>query len=783
MNALRALRALARVELRALRRNRARSLLVIALVAVPVAAMAGGGTLLRIVRPTADERRVATLGSAALRVDAGTAAEAAAARASLPPDARVDVVVFGQELLRAPGRRIGARSLALDLGGLGGGIVRIVRGRAPAAPDEVALSPVALASLALDVGDRVTHAERDALVTGVAIDPEELDLPLVVRSSAAPPAGGRYVLLAERGEPSTLRAAGHHVVARGDVGEPDAFEAATVFVVGGFGLFEAGLVVAAAFAVGLRRRQRELGLLAAAGATPAGLCAAVLASAAVLAALGAALGVAVGLGAAAAAHPFLAGWNARANGPFEVSWAHVGGASLLGIVAALGAVVLPARAVVRLPVRVALAGRRPPATSSGRWLGLGLALAATGVAVQFLGRASDGALAAVAVLAGSILGVLGLGACSPALLALAARSAGRLPLVWRLAVRDAGRFRARNGPVVTAVLASMSISVLVGSLVASIDALVATRAPLLRDDHLWVDGPGAAAVAERLASELDVVAAAPLRAVYAGGAPLRARGDWVALAGEELWRALDVAGAAGALREGKLVVLDAQSAELAPSVELTSQAGRALGRVDVVAFAPPLVLGAPRALLGESALARLGLASGPPPGSDETPWLVRLSAPVERAVLARAQDVAVSVPGTAVDAQVARERPQRVFFHLVLLACLATGTLVVLAATTLSSVESTADARVLHAVGAAPRVTAALAAARACYLALFGCVLAIPAGLLPALGLASLADVELTPAIPWAELVVVALALPALSYSVVRVASSFRRRVFVALSS
>jgi ABC-type antimicrobial peptide transport system permease subunit len=98
---------------------------------------------------------------------------------------------------------------------------------------------------------------------------------------------------------------------------------------GGIGLLEAALVVAAAFAVSLRRRQHEIGLLGSVGAAPGTIGAALLVSTGALAAAGALAGAVVGIGAAAALHPFLDAWNRRANGGFEVAWAYVVGGVLL----------------------------------------------------------------------------------------------------------------------------------------------------------------------------------------------------------------------------------------------------------------------------------------------------------------------------------------------------------------------------------------------------------------------------------------------------------------------
>lgn len=476
MRRLRAWRALARVELRALRRNPARSALVAALVAVPVAALAGGGALLETTLPTLAERRAQELGRAALRVDATEACPPDEVLALLPGAARVEAIVPGRLHLGAPASELPA--LALDVHGLAAGMLRVVDGRAPSAPGEVALSPQVAA-----------QPGADLVLTGRVVAPEATRSPLALlapgTSWLGPPR--RWLVDvpdegAARALAARLRGAGAAVLARHEIAAGDGFESVVLFVVGGFAFFEAALVVAAAFAVGVRRRRREVGLLGATGATPADVTLAIVASAAVLALAGCALGLAVGVAGSRALHPFLDGWNGRLNGPLELSLPHLAGAAALGLGSAVVAAALPALGVARLPVRVALGGRRPVAGSGHGWLRAGVLSLALGLLLLTLAASGSDAAAGVGVLGGSVLAVLGLGACSPWLLGALARAAGPLPLAWRLAVRDAGRFRARNGPVVTAVLAALSISVLVATLVHTVERSTGAA----RSDRGWL---------------------------------------------------------------------------------------------------------------------------------------------------------------------------------------------------------------------------------------------------------------------------------------------------------
>ena len=707
MSGWRALRALARVEWRQLRRHRGRSWLIVALVALPVAAMAGGRTLLATTQVTPDERRAEQLGAAALRIDVlrtdglhdddphGDTLHGGDL-AALPAHARTAELRVGRESVAVPGRRLAARSLTLPAaallpGGLAAGMYVLSAGRAPSRPDEVALSPALLRALERGPGDSVTLSGGPARVCGEIIAPEDLSLPLVLRAPSVRRPDDKRALLVDlpeqeaRDVATALRAAGQHVTLRAEIDGADGFESLVVFVVGGFGLLEAALVIASAFAVGLRRRQHELGLLGATGAPLGAQRAALIASAAWLAGLGALLGLALGVGGAFALHPLLDGWNLRWNGPLELPPGSLLAAALLALVTAVLAAAPPTLVATRLPIREALGGRRPITTTARGWLLLGLGALTVGLASTVAGALLPGPAAALVLLAGSGCALLGFGACSPWVLATLADRAAPLPLSWRLAVRDAGRFRARNGPVVTAVLAGMAISVVLATLIHSIEAMTPTLPRGLPDDVLLVDGSAAELRGAELADALGAVDCAPL-------------GD---------------------------------------------------------ATAPP-----------EHATAPTGRAA-PPPGHEFVPWQVRLAGPVTPDVLERAQALAARWPGTVVDAELLRHRPDRQLYPAVLLLCMLTGLVVIGAVTALGAVESAADARVLHAVGAAPPMLRAHAAARAAYLALLGCVLAIPAGLIPAAGLLAFvnAGVEIGLHPPWPELLAVVAGLPVLAFA------------------
>lgn len=799
MKALRTLRALARVEVRQLLLYPRRSLLVMLLVAVPVAAVVGGSTLAQITERTVEEQRTQTMGAAPLRVDGIEHRDhLERARTLLPPEARIADLFVGVEEVSVPGTRLRGKLIAIDSqalepGGLAHGMVVFKSGRAPRNAGEVALSPVLLEGLDRRLGDQVV-LEYGPLrtITAVVVDPEQLDLPLVVRPAAAVEHRGRHSLLVElpgnlpegSATATTLREAGLRPSLRAEVGGRSD-TGRLILALGILGFFEAALVIAAAFAVSIRRRQREIGLLGATGATVHGLWSSLLMSAATVALVGGVVGTVAGTALAALLHPFLDGWNQRFNGGFEVSTESILAGVLLGLLTAVLAAAIPARGAARLPIRLALGGRRPPTADARSWLRVGIFLVLLGILLTSMARSEHTAAAVLGVLVGPVLGIVGFGLCSPWLLDVLARRAAPLPLSWRLAVRDAGRFRSRNGPVVTAILAGMSMSMTLAILVTSIETAIDLIPATYREDQLLVEGTDAEAVARRIATELSAVAVAPWSIAYTGGEPVRAQftggptrrfvGETIAIGNEDFLRAMGAEAAREPFTSGRLVALDPapEPAEL----RLTSWLGdRPLTSPSLFRSALDQRLREPAFLLHEEALAEYGMEPGPPIRRTLTPWLVRLPQPVTRRDLARSQALAAASVGTSVDAALLHQRPAKGFYYVVLGLCVFTGLVIVLIANALTAAESAGDERVLHAVGAAPSLVRRHLAARAAYLAALGCILAVPGGLLPTMGLLRAAKLPMEMVVPWHAVASTLLVLPAVAYLGAWLLSAARRR-------
>ena len=184
-------------------------------------------------------------------------------------------------------------------------------------------------------------------------------------------------------------------------------------LIAGLVALEVVLLAGPAFAVGARRRHRDLALVAADGGTPAQLRRIVLADGVVLGSLAAVGGIVARCGRRARRRG--PGWRCTWSVPGPAAtgcsrWRCVGIAGLAVVTGVLAALV-PAFTAARQPVVAALAGRRGITRARRRWLLLGPGHGHARRRLVTAGgaqRSSD-----TVVLTGLILGELGLVLCTP----------------------------------------------------------------------------------------------------------------------------------------------------------------------------------------------------------------------------------------------------------------------------------------------------------------------------------------------------------------------------------
>jgi putative ABC transport system permease protein len=306
------------------------------------------------------------------------------------------------------------------------------------------------------------------------------------------------------------------------------FSVTTVF------LLLASLIAAAGFAVVAQRRLRQLGMLAAVGATEKQLRLVLLANGAMVGAIAAVVGTTAGLAAWVVFAPTLESAVDHRIDRLSLPWWLIAATVLLALLGATAAAWWPGRAAARLPVVLALSGRplRPRPARHSAIAAAGLI--AVGVGCLALSNRDRAALIVAGIVA-TILGSLLLG---PLAIRIFSRLAGRVSIAPRLALRDLARYQARSGAALAAVTLALGMAASVIVVASAEAAKKAAEPPALSDRQIRVylgsgdarqftplDAPAQlprlAASVRQLAAQLDQATVVPLRKpVQPGASPL-----------------------------------------------------------------------------------------------------------------------------------------------------------------------------------------------------------------------------------------------------------------------
>jgi putative ABC transport system permease protein len=775
------LRALARIAWRDARRHRGRSLLVLAMVALPIAALTVGVVFFSVANPTTEQQAADVLGDADITIVGDDPAALRRAAGDLPSDSTITVRTTVTTTSVVDGRR--HTVLVDDVlpdDPLLAPRYDLLDGRPPERSGETVVAPAVLDDFGVGIGDEIAFDAPDLrlLVTGTVVRPERLAEPTALVPPGAldgvPGAAvsGLFVDLpggvdaADLPVDDTL-----HSVVRADLGDPFADRSAAVgsmFGLAALGLAETGLVVVAAFVIGTDRRLRRAGLVAAIGGEPRHARTMVLLEGVVLGLAGAIIGVGLGLATTRLSAARLDQVVGRVTAGTPLPWPMLAGAIVLGTAAATIAVLGQARLAGRVGVVDALAGRVPPPTPPGRVARRGalVALVGAGIIAAGTGRGNEGIQ--VAGIGTMVAGIL---MAVPLLVAAVGRAATRLPLPLRLAARDTARHGRRAGAAVAGATLALALPVTVATITLAEDAR--TRAePPLATDHVLVSGGTRASMADvpviddAVRATTDVDAAATLtRATFArhGGAGRAAPGPALVHAGPppadaaaqalgtltvgdaDLLRALHAEERIADLRAGAVVVIgedvvDGGTVHVAPA---TDGAGAPVD-LRAVASDGPTYPSLPQFVISPRAAQRAGLTA-----DARGPLLYRAASPVGtetldeiRAAIATIDDVWVlGAADTFVDSGSFQALMMAVTVPIAL-ATLGVSTAMVVA-------ESRRDQAVLAAVGAAPGTRRRMVGSAALLLGLLAAALAIPAGYVPVTLMLRFSEAAYPVVVPW----------------------------------
>ena len=502
-------RAVVRWAWRMFRRDWRQQILVIALLTVAVAAAIASVTIAYNSGPTDD----AELGSAdhLLRFDGADPgkleAGVAAARERF---GTVDVI--GHRSLRVPGSVDPVEFRAQNpRGPYGDARLALRRGRYPAGPGEVAVSDGVATLLGVEIGDPLPLDGPGRTVVGIVENPRDLsdEFALVTPSSAGAPdqvtvlmdgsAGAVDAFFESQGDRSALMGSEQRESNR-------AADALAMFSVATVFLLLATLVAAAGFAVIAQRRLRQLGALAAIGATEKHLRLVLLTNGTVVGAIGAWIGAIMGLAIWLALVPTLEPAVGHRIDPLSLPSTLLVAIVLVAVLGATAAAWWPGRVVARIPVTLALSARPPRPRATHHSTIVAAVLIAAGIASLALSNRDSAPLIVAGILA-TIVGTLLLG---PLAIRLFARAARHTPIAPRLALRDLARYQARSGAALAAITLALGIAAAVVIVAAAEEKKSAAEPPNLSNRQIRVytgATPGPEIVAIQPPAELERQAA------------------------------------------------------------------------------------------------------------------------------------------------------------------------------------------------------------------------------------------------------------------------------------
>lgn len=391
------------------------------------------------------------------------------------------------------------------------------QGRYPTGGDEIALTERVARILHTGVGAQATLDGRTWQVVGTVENPNRLTDPfaLVAGAHADPPQSVTVLVSGSRARLDAFRETIEGPLARESRPASDrTVIALATEALAAIGLLLVSLVAAAGFVVVAQRRMRQLGMLAAMGATRRHLQLVMLVNGTLVGAVAAVLGTLAGLAVWLAAAGTIEPAAGHRIDRFDLPWAVIAAGIALAVLTATAAAWWPARTMARVPIVSALSARPPRPRPAHRSIVLAAVLLAAGVAALV---GSDGTRPAL-IIAGAVTTAAGMLFLGPQAIRALAAARRPMPVAVRLALTDLIRYQARAGAALAAIsLASgITVAIVAGSAAAEYTQRQAAGLGNLSDGQLIVHIGAADSVAPdrtpaqlaQLNGQLDTITAA-----------------------------------------------------------------------------------------------------------------------------------------------------------------------------------------------------------------------------------------------------------------------------------
>jgi putative ABC transport system permease protein len=446
-------RALGRWAWRLFRREWRSQILLIALLTLTTAGAVFGGTAAYNVTPSPN----AQFGSATqlLSFD-GADPQALAANIAAARKDFGTIEIIGHRYVPIPGsvETVDFRSQSPS-GPYGQPMLALRQGKYPTGPGEADLTEGLTRTLGIGIGGSLRFGGQDRKVVGIVENPLVLSdqFALISPVDAGPAQSATVLLKSTPASFAAFRSSRSPLAAESLAGRSQT-TAVLVLVATTLLLLLIALVAAAGFAVIAQRRLRQLGMLAAMGASKKNIRLVMLASGAMVGGVAAVAGTVIGAALWVLLSPALETAANHRIDRLSLPWTIVLAVIVLALVTAIGAAWWPARMVARVPVTEALSNRPPRPRPAHRSATLGVVFLLIGAGCLALADQSRPPLL-IAGMLGIGLGILYL---SPAAIRFLAALGRRGPLAVRLSLRDLARHQARSAAALAAISLALAIA-------------------------------------------------------------------------------------------------------------------------------------------------------------------------------------------------------------------------------------------------------------------------------------------------------------------------------------